>query len=41
MSWSFAARYEGRNAHDPQEAVNFAARIADMRVQGVLSGLFA
>jgi hypothetical protein len=33
MAWSFAARYEGRDANDIQEAVRYAKRIAQMPVQ--------
>lgn len=40
MAWSFAARWEGRSAHDPAEAVAYGQRIGNMRVQGVMSGLF-
>jgi hypothetical protein len=42
MAWSFAARWEGRNANDWREAETFRQRIADRRgffleVQGELS----
>lgn len=33
MAWSFAARYEGRNANDWREAKKFEQRIANMPVQ--------
>jgi hypothetical protein len=33
MAWSFAARKEGRNPNDPQEALNFKERIDVMPVQ--------
>jgi hypothetical protein len=34
MAWSYAARKQGRNAHDVREAIGFAAKIANMPVQG-------
>jgi hypothetical protein len=33
MAWSFAARYEGRNAHNPAEAVRYARKVASMATQ--------
>ena len=36
MAWSFAARYEGRNANDPAEAIRYANRVRTMPVQGYL-----
>jgi hypothetical protein len=33
MAWSFAARYEGRDANDPAEAIRYAKRIARMPTQ--------
>jgi hypothetical protein len=27
MAWSFAARYEGRNSNDPQEAINYTEKV--------------
>jgi glycerol dehydrogenase-like iron-containing ADH family enzyme len=36
MAWSYAARREGRNQNDPQEAVAFAERIERQRIQGWL-----
>lgn len=36
MAWSFAARYEGRNANDPMEAVRYAKRVRTMSTQGYL-----
>jgi len=33
MAWSFAARYEGRNANNWQEALRFAKRVDTMPVQ--------
>lgn len=33
MAWSFAARYEGRGACDPREAVRYAKRVATMPTQ--------
>lgn len=33
MAWSFAARYEGRDANDPAEAVAYARGIKEMPVQ--------
>jgi len=40
MAWSFAARIEGRNAHDIGEAIRYAAKVDAQPVQHVLfSGL--
>lgn len=36
MAWSFAARYEGRDGNDPQEAVRYAKRVDRQPVQRVL-----
>lgn len=36
MAWSFAARYEGRDANDPAEAVRYGRQVATMAVQGAL-----
>lgn len=36
MAWSFAARYGGRDANDPAEAVRYTRRIGTMPVQGYL-----
>lgn len=36
MAWSFAARYEGRNAHDPQEAIRYARKVDSCPVQANL-----
>lgn len=33
MAWSFAARYEGRDAHNPAEAHRHARKVATMPVQ--------
>lgn len=32
-AWSFAARYEGRKAHDPQEAIRYGKKVSTMAVQ--------
>lgn len=33
MAWSFAARYEGRNAHDPQEAISYSNKVNNCNIQ--------
>jgi hypothetical protein len=33
MAWSYAARYEGRNANDPNEALQFIARLESQIIQ--------
>ena len=33
MAWSFAARYEGRSAHDPEEALSYARRVNACPIQ--------
>jgi hypothetical protein len=36
MAWSYAARKQGRNAHDPMEAHRFVAKIKSQHRQGAL-----
>ena len=36
MAWSFAARYEGRDSNDINEAIRYGRRIERMPVQGVI-----
>jgi hypothetical protein len=36
MAWSFAARYEGRDANDPTEAARYVQRLERQAVQGHL-----
>lgn len=39
MAWSFAARKQGRNGNDPQEAIAYVNKINDMPIQQSLLGL--
>jgi hypothetical protein len=38
MAWSFAARYEGRSAHDPNEALRYARKVDTCPIQFDLFG---
>lgn len=40
MAWSYAARRQGRNANDPQEAIEYTKRIEARSIQGVMTAIY-